>query len=240
MSQADPLEPEQASRRSRLTAAYVLLGIVLVSCGYLFGGDLKTALGRLEAWIVVLGPAAPIAMAVICGLWGVLCLPGPLMQGTVGTLFAAQPPVALAVVVVGETLAQAISFLLGRFVGRDKVQRSLGEKPWFRTLEEETAKKGFYGVLLFRLMPFFPNALASYAFGLTSLRFGSYLVASVVGSFPKMVMYIYGTTSFVKALKAGTLPGLHSGSVIWGGGLLLLVLIVRWGYLAQKAKKTKP
>lgn len=44
-------------------------------------------------------------MTVVCGVWGALCLPGPLMQGTVGTVFATRPAVALGVVVAGETLA---------------------------------------------------------------------------------------------------------------------------------------
>ncbi len=204
---------------------YLLLAVALLSAGYVFRGELNGLLSRLEGVVSQLGPLAPVAMAVVCGLWGALCLPGPLMQGTVGTLFATEPLTALGVVVAGETLAQTIAFLVARTLGRRRVRERLQDQPWFGKLESETEKKGFYGVLVFRLMPFFPNALGSYAFGLTSLRFWPYLVASVIGSFPKMVLYIYGTTSLVRLLKAGALTARGLGAATLG--LLLLALLGR-------------
>jgi uncharacterized membrane protein YdjX (TVP38/TMEM64 family) len=192
----------RSARRGQV-ALYILLGLGLLAAGYIFRADLLRLLAGLEGTIGLLGPAAPLGMAVICGLWGVLCLPGPLMQGTVATLFAAQPPIALAVVAAGETLAMSISFLSGRSLGRERVRHRLEGKSWFTPLEEETRRKGFAGVFLFRLMPFFPNALASYGFGLTSLRFPTYVAASVLGSLPKLVLYIYGTTSVINLFRRG-------------------------------------
>lgn len=192
-----------SERKGSLFPLYVALAILLVWAGYFFRTDLKAALLQLEAVVGILGPAAPVAMAVICGAWGALCLPGPLMQGTVGTLFSAEPLTALGVVVVGETMGQAIAFALARTLGRRRVRQRLAGKPWFARLEQETASRGSYGVFFFRLMPFFPNALGSYAFGLTGIGFWSYLGASVVGSFPKMVLYIFGTTSVARLFRSG-------------------------------------
>lgn len=206
MSEGTPAAPEVPERKG-LFIVYILLGVGLIAAGYVFRADLAKLLFKLEGLIGILGPAAPLAMALICGIWGTLCLPGPLMQGTVGTMFASHPPIALGVVMAGETIAMSLAFAIGRTLGRERVRHKLEDKPWFTRLEQETEKKGFAGVLIFRLMPFFPNALASYAFGLTSLRFPSYLVASVLGSFPKMVLYIYGTTSLVNLYRAGAVSG---------------------------------
>jgi uncharacterized membrane protein YdjX (TVP38/TMEM64 family) len=155
------------------------------------------------------------------------------MQGTVAALFAADPPVALAVVMAGETIAMTCGFLIGRSVGRERVRERMAGQVWFARLEDETRRRGFYGVLVFRLMPFFPNALASYAFGLTNLRPVGYLLASVIGSFPKMVLYIYGTTSVLNLIRTGvmspyTLVGL-------GGLLAATYLLARYRRAAFKA-----
>lgn len=199
---------------------YALLALALVLTGYVFREDLARGLTKLEAVIGVLGPAAPIALAVICGIWGTLCLPGPLMQGTVATLFASEPLIALGVVMAGETLAMSTAFAIGRSLGRERVRHRLEGKPWFGKLEEEVKKKGFVGVFIFRLMPFFPNALGSYAFGLTALRFPAYILPSVIGSFPKMVLYIYGTTSVLGLLRQGAL----SSTALLGIAVVLLLL----------------
>lgn len=201
-----PAAPRVRERKG-LFVLYGLVGFGLLAAGYVFRADLARLLFKLEGLIGVLGPAAPLGMAVVCGIWGTLCLPGPLMQGTVGTLFASHPLVALAVVMGGETIAVSVAFWIGRSLGRERVRHKLEGKPWFTRLERETEKKGFIGVFFFRLMPFFPNALASYAFGLTSLRFPAYLLASVLGSFPKMVVYIFGTTSIIALFRAGTMSG---------------------------------
>lgn len=233
-----PVEPASTSsgkvpERRGLFVLYLLLALGVLSAGYVFRGELAGLLSRLEGVVTLLGPAAPVAMAVVCGLWGALCLPGPLMQGTVGTLFATKPLVALGVVVAGETIAQIIAFTIGRTLGRQRVRERLQGQPWFAKLETETEKKGLYGVFVFRLMPFFPNALGSYAFGLTSLRFWPYLIASVVGSFPKMVLYIYGTTSLVRLLKAGAL----SSRVLVMAVLLLLVLALLGRALQKRLRR---
>lgn len=114
------------------------------------------------------------------------------------------------------------------------MRERLQNQPWFGRLESETEKKGFYGVFLFRLMPFFPNALGSYAFGLTSLRFVTYLSASLLGSIPKMVLYIYGTTSLVRLLQAGALSPRTLGVSI-----LALLLLAVLGRVLQKRLRRK-
>lgn len=215
-STREPAVPEKKG----LFVLYLLGAITMLCTGYFFRADLVKALTKLEAVIGLLGPAAPLCMAVICGIWGAFCLPGPLMQGTVGTLFATEPHVALAVVMAGETIALTIAFTIGRSLGREKVRRKMEGKPWFVKLEQETEKKGFLGVAVFRMMPFFPNALASYAFGLTNLRFLTYVTASVLGSFPKMVLYIYGTTSIVSLFRAGALSSTSIVTVLAVMGLL--------------------
>ena len=218
--------PARVPARRGLFVVYFLIAVCLLGVGYLYSDKLGLVLTHVERTVRLLGPAAPLGMAVVCGIWGTLCLPGPLMQGAVGTMFSTTPWTALAVVVVGEMIAQAIAFTLARHVGRERVKERLSDKAWFARLEHQTESKGVYGVFLFRLMPFFPNALASYAFGLTKLAFLPYLLASGLGSVPKMILYIFGTTSLVELIRGGQLTPARVGTMLLV--VLALTLLARW------------
>lgn len=222
-------EPPRLTSRRGLFVVYFILAVALLVLGYHFREQLSLVLAQLERTVGTFGPAAPVAMVVVCGVWGTFCLPGPLMQATVATMFSHTPWIALFVVVAGETVAQAVAFTLARYWGRESVAQRLNGQPWFMRLERQTERKGPYGVFLFRLMPFFPNALASYAFGLTSLTFLPYLVASWLGSLPKMVLYIFGATSLVVWLRAGALTPKAVGIAI-----LLLGMLTVLGRIWQK------
>ena len=217
--------PSETAPRPRrgLFVLYLLIAVGLLSAGYLFRGELVSLLHSIERVVQQMGSAAPVGMAIVSGIWGVFCLPGPLMQGAIATMFSTNPWIALAVAIAGETIAQSVAFEIARRGGRDKVRQQLSGRPWFQKLELETARGGAQGVFLFRLMPFFPNALASYAFGLTGLRFVPYLGASIVGTIPKLFMYVFGTTSLVNWLRSGLLTPRALGLSILALGVLTLL-----------------
>lgn len=222
MSEPSPALPA----RRGLFVLYLLIALALLSAGYLFSDKLGLLLHHIEEGVRLMGPAAPFAMTAVCGIWGTLCLPGPLLQGAVATMFSTTPWIALGVVVAGEMIAQATSFTLARHWGRERVRNRLSGQAWFQRLEIQTEKRGVQGVFLFRLMPFFPNALASYAFGLTRLQFVPYLLASGLGSVPKMVLYIFGTTSLVNWLRSGAMsPRALIATVTL---LILVTVLARW------------
>ncbi len=225
---------EKVPVRRGLFVLYFLAAVALICAGYVFRGELVQILHAVERAVLMLGPAAPVGMSIVSGTWGVFCLPGPLMQGAIATMFSKDPMVALLVAIAGETIAQSIAFMIARLGGRERVKQRLSGRPWFQKLELETERRGAYGVFLFRLMPFFPNALASYAFGLTVIRFVPYILASVVGTVPKLVMYIFGTTSLVNSIRSGLLTPSTLGSIV-----LALILLAVAGRLWQRRLQKK-
>ncbi len=182
---------------------YLAFGLVIIISAFFYRHQMLSALYRLEISIDTMGSGAIPIMMLVSGLWATLCLPGPLMLGLVGTMFSSHPLYALAVVVVGDTIAEVIGFLVARHYGRERFREWLSDKSWFEWLEEHTRERGVYGVFLIRLMPFFPNSLANYAFGLTALKFWPYLVASVLGSIPNLALYVTGTAGIVHLLRDG-------------------------------------
>lgn len=179
----------------------VVAAVALVVAAFAFRHEVGPALRDLEAAVQGAGPLGPLLFVAGYSVYAVLCLPGPLILATAGTLFASHPAVAVASVMGGEVVAQAAAFLIARQVARDRVRDRVGEAPWFLWLEEQTRTRGASGVLAIRLMPFFPNSLANWAFGLTSIPFAPYLAASVVGSLPCVLAYILGTAGIVRLLR---------------------------------------
>lgn len=128
---------------------------------------------------------------------------------------------------IGAVLNCAMMFLLARYVGRSQVQRLVEQKlspQWQRRLQMADGKEGFLLLIILRLIPAVPYNLINYTFGLTSISFSSYLLASAIGIIP-------GTFAFInigdKTLEAG------SPSFWIAIGLLVLLLVVT-GLLGKK------
>lgn len=219
--------------------AYLALGLGLILAGLLFRGPLVLGLYRLEGWVETQGALAPLVMAVVCSLWFALCLPGPVVLGVAGTMFASEPWIGLAVVLFGDTAATIVGFQVSRRLARQRVKRWVGGKPWFEWLEKQLQTRGLYGVFIARMMPFFPNSLANYALGLTPLRFWSYLAASVLGSIPNLALYIFGAAGIVELLRDGMASALSLQRAM---ALLVLVGFGGWALqsvLRRTGKKVK-
>lgn len=176
--------------------------VLLVGLGFGFRHEVGPVLHALEARVLQAGPFASLLFALVLAVWGALCLPGPLILAAAGALFPSRPLVALATVMLGDTLAQAGAFLIARHLARERVQARLGGLSWFRWLEDQTRQRGTAAVFTIRLMAFFPNSMASYAFGLTSVPFWPYLAASFAGSLLPTALYVFGAAGIVHLVRS--------------------------------------
>ena len=221
-------KPENADRTWSL-GLYVVFGLLVIGAGIWHGESLSSALSQLESTVSELEFWGPVLVTVLASLWAILCLPGPIILGFIGTVYSRDPHIGLAVAVAADSVAEAVGFLVARHLGREQVLKWLGEKHWFQWLEEQIALRGAYGVFVIRLMPFFPNSLANYAFGLSSLRFWPYFIASVLGSIPNLALYIMGTAGVVHLVRHGLGAGIN---MYTAGGLLVVTVILLLGLQA--------
>lgn len=202
-----PEFPGHPSKRLRVSGKqkWILgLGVLALvgALAYGFRENLTVILESVERMVAAAGPMGPAVFAVLYGVWQALLLPGAPLIGLAGTIFATRPLTGIVCISLGSAIAQAVGFVLARRFARDRVREQVGGKAWFMKLEHETEERGARAVLLYRLMMFLPQAPANYAFGLTSVRFVPYLLASVLGSLPSIVLYIGGIAGLVQFLKA--------------------------------------
>ena len=218
-------KPDNADRTLSI-GWIVVFGAVVIGAGIWNGEWLAQCLKSLESTVAELDFWGPIIVTVIASIWAILCLPGPIILGFVGTVYSTDPHIALAVAVAADSVAELVGFLVARHFGREQVLRWLGDKPWFQWLEEQTELRGAYGVFVIRMMPFFPNSLANYAFGLSRLRFWPYFIASVLGSIPNLALYIMGTAGLVHLVRHGLGGGINFYTA---GGFVIVTVILLWG-----------
>lgn len=185
----------------RPLALLVGVGVVLLLAWHF---DLGNRLEAVRGWIEGFGPWAPLVFVAAYALAAVAALPGSALTLAAGALFGSTLGVVL--VSIGSTTAAAVSFLLARYLARDAAQSWLSRRPAFRRLDRMTEEHGAIVVALTRLVPIFPFNLLNYGFGLTAVRFGTYVFWSWIAMLPGTVVYVVGGDALTRGLAEGRIP----------------------------------
>lgn len=90
---------------------------------------------------------------------------------------------------IAETINAVILFNLSRKFGRAYVENKLTGK--YKYLDEKLGRVSFFWLFIFRAAPLIPYRFLDLAAGLTSIKFGRYLAAVVLGSPLKMFWIQY-------------------------------------------------
>jgi uncharacterized membrane protein YdjX (TVP38/TMEM64 family) len=200
------------SGRARLVGAAILVAALLVASRLLPVGDyLRELLDQIRS----LGPVGYVVFVLVYVAASVFFVPGSVLTLGAGAVFGLWG--GFVAVSAGSTLGAAASFLVGRFLARDAIARKVEGNERFAAIDKAVGREGFKIVLLTRLSPVFPFNLLNYAYGLTTVSFGRYVLASWLGMMPGTLMYVYLGTA------AGELAGAGSGSGMGAGLALKLV-----------------
>src|SRR5256885_13784892 len=145
------------------------------------------------------------------------------------------------IVFAGNVVATAISFALSRSIARRWFQRKLSGNPMIRALGPAVERESWKIILLSQLHPLFPTSLLNYFYGLTRIRFGSYMLWASIGRIPGIFLYAYvGTLGqfAVRIMRGKSYPRIIE-YWIWGGAFVTTVLLLMvLGRLAYRAIQT--
>jgi uncharacterized membrane protein YdjX (TVP38/TMEM64 family) len=186
-------------------------------------------------WIEGLGFWGPLFLVGLYVAFCLLSLPGVILVLAAGFLFGAVEGAVAAS--LGATLGATASFLVSRTVGKAWVERKLANHPVLLAIDQAIGESGFKIVLLARLALFFPYAATSYAFGLTKVPLGRFVVASWLGRLPAVIVYalVGSTAKSLADLSAGKVHAGIGEQVLLGVTLVAMVLTV--AILAQIARR---
>ena len=97
-------------------------------------------------------------------------------------LFGIVPGIILSC--AAETVGVTIAFLLMRFYFRDAAEKVIIKSPFLSKIDRYSGTKGFFIMLIARMIPYVPSALLNAVGALSSIRLRDYVIASFVGKFP--------------------------------------------------------
>ncbi len=136
---------------------------------------------------------------------------------------------------IGSTLGATAAFLVGRYVARDKIAKKIEGNSTFAAIDEAVADEGWKIVGLTRLSPVFAFVLLNYAFGLTKVSLGQYILASWIGMMPGTVMYVY--LGYIAA-EVATGGDASSGPLKWVLNIVgLIATVVVTVFVTRIAKR---
>jgi uncharacterized membrane protein YdjX (TVP38/TMEM64 family) len=190
------------------------------------------------------------------GLWGavlfglayipaaILFVPAAVL--TLGAGFVFGVARGTIVVSIGSTAGAAAAFIVARTVGRKWVAGRMARHPALNAIGRAVESEAFKVVLLTRLSPLFPFNLLNYAFGLSSVPFKTYVVASWIGMIPGTLMYVYlGSAAHdLAALLSGQVRRTTGQQAMFVVGLIATVavttIVTRTARRALRAIVTEP
>lgn len=185
---------------------YVKFALIAIGLGaIIIATRMLPIAGWLEvfsSWVGDLGVVGMVLFALVYAVATVLMVPGSLLTLAGGAVFGLLP--GFVTILHGATLGAALSFLVSRFVARKRVERWVQQKPSFGVIDKAVAKQGWKIVFLTRLSPVFPFNFQNYAYGLTSVAFSHYLLATWIGMIPGTFLYVYFGTLGRSGLEAAS------------------------------------
>ncbi len=144
-------------------------------------------IATLDSLIKDAGFIGPVLFMSVYALATILFLPGSVLTLAGGALFG--PVWGTFYNLTGATLGATLAFLAARYLASDWVSRRAGGR--LKQLIDGVEKEGWHFVAFTRLVPLFPFNLLNYAFGLTRIRLGHFIIASYLFMLPGAIAYTY-------------------------------------------------
>jgi uncharacterized membrane protein YdjX (TVP38/TMEM64 family) len=227
------------SAMSRLVALMIIVVALFLAMRFL---PVQHWLRNFSDWVGQMGVAGIFIFIGVYAVATVLLAPGAIL--TIGAGFAFGLWKGFLAVSVGATLGASLAFLVARFIARDKVEAIAKGNEKFRSIDNAIGKQGAKLVFLLRLSPVIPFNLSNYFYGLTSVKFWPYVLASWIGMMPGTFLYVYIGTAGKAAVSAATGDeAMKHGWQYWtfmSIGLAATIIVTIWvTKIARDAVKEK-
>ena len=213
--EADGEEPAGPANKKKNVGKIVGIGLTLVAVvavARLTGLSEYISLdglSRLRDWIDGFGVAAPVVFIAIYAVATVAFLPGTPLSLLAGLVFG--PVLGTLWAVIGATIGATLAFLVGRYAARGLVEGWTANNERLKKLDEGVEKQGWRMLLITRLVPVFPFNLQNYAYGITKIGLGTYVVLTAVCIIPGAAVYTFAGGSLASAQQNLTRTFIYLG-----------------------------
>jgi uncharacterized membrane protein YdjX (TVP38/TMEM64 family) len=188
---------------------------------YTLGGNL----GGLRQYIRSLHFDGFVLLSVLILCHSVIPYPSEILTTTAGYVYGFWPGLAFSI--IGWTVTAALTYGIGRTVGRPLLHALLGKR--FSDLERAMDRGGVELLIIWRFLPVVPYSLLGYAVGATRRSLWTLEWTSFVGYLPLTTAVAY-LGSQAKSLSA-------SNPLLWIALVFVIVLLVGSRFFARRLTK---
>ena len=215
------LSTSSRTERKGLWKPILLLAVVVAALVAAKVFNLGEQLAGLQGWIHSFGPWGVAVFVVLYVVMTVAMLPGSVLTLAAGAMFGSL--VGVIAVSIGSTIGVSLAFLISRYFARDAVEGWFSGNEKLHKLDQMTERQGAAIVAITRLVPLFPFNLLNYGFGLTRVKFGTYVLWSWLCMLPGTVLYVMSGDAVAQGLAGGGIPW---GLVAAVAGIAVVLFVV--------------
>lgn len=183
-----------SSRPAKLIAGGLLVSAVSLACWAWTQGEMSWSREVIAEYIAGYGILSRGVYVAVMAVRPFLLTPFWVMVAVGGALFGTGEGILLAA--LGASLQGVFFFTTARVLGRDMVARHIGGRA--RAVIDVLGERGPRYLAGLLPIPGMPLSATFAAAGLSSMRFPPFLVAVVVGLFPRTVLYSFCGESFAE------------------------------------------
>lgn len=144
---------------------------------------------KVERIVNFIRSKGPFAVIIFLGIYAlkpfIIVMPSNVVAIVGGIIFG--PIKGFIISMAGFFVSGTIAFYLARFLGKEFVQKLIGNK--FMKLDDNMKNNGFKILFFLRLPPILPYDPLSYACGFTNISFFAFIMASLLGVVPETLCY---------------------------------------------------
>ena len=179
-----------------LIAVGIVAVVYLVLRHYGITDDIRLEnVPKIKTWVTSFGRIAPLVYVGLYLVSTVFFLPGTPVTVLAGFIFG--PLWGVFYASVASIISVSIAFLIARYVARDLVEGWVKDNAQFRKIDEQVEEQGWRILMFTRLVPIFPFNLQNYAYGLTSIRFSTFVLVSAIFMLPGTAVFVQFGGAFV-------------------------------------------
>jgi len=163
-------------------------------------------------------PWAPVAVLLAFVGAGLIAFPLLVLVAVTAMVFG--PWLGPLYTLVGATVSAALTFGIGRRLGRETVRKLAGKR--VNDLSRRLAKRGMIAIAFVRMLPIAPFSIVNVVAGASHIRWSDFLLGTVIGLLPGIVTMTFFVDRAIAALRSPS-PGTLG---LLGLALALIVALV--------------
>tara|TARA_B110000902_G_scaffold182948_1_gene207168 strand:+ start:37 stop:816 length:780 start_codon:yes stop_codon:yes gene_type:complete len=213
-SDLDELKKSQPSIYRWRALIGLLLLVFCAVCGFFLFKDAQ----KILFWFESLGPMGPIVFTLGLSLAVVIMFPTPLIKVAAGAIFPFW--IAAAANFIASLLGGFLAFVLGRWLFRETIQRSIVNDSRLRNIEHALTVDAMKISILVRLSPLIPDEWLNYLMSATPVSLRVYMLSNCSGIVYSLAYAYYGHALGRFALNSSGIEGMNSTPM--GNAMLIL------------------